>query len=84
MTDHNPIHAAAIAEAARAAGIYDPADAIAAIPAGETLPPAEAVAALKIIKPHWFRPPDARDMTPKERDAAMQRIGVNPRTIRRY
>jgi hypothetical protein len=83
MTEHSPLRAAAITEAAKAAGAYDPADAVVLIPATETLNPSEAVAALKAMRPHLFRPKQARDMTAAERDAALRAAGVNPATIRR-
>jgi hypothetical protein len=84
MTKHTPLRAAAIAEAARAAGAIDPNDVVALIPANELLHPADAVAALKSIKPHHFMPKRALDMTAEEHSAGLKKFGVNPATIRRH
>lgn len=81
MTD---LRNAAIVEAARAAGAVDASDIPAFISASETLAPAEAVAALKSVKPYLFTPPPARTLSPAEYDAALRRAGANPATIRRH
>ena len=74
MSDHTPLRAAAITEAARTAGAIDPNDAAIFIPASETLTPSEAVAALKLTKPHLFGPPDARTMKPGDYAAAKRKM----------
>jgi hypothetical protein len=83
-TSHTPLRRAALAEAARAAGAIDPNDVVALIPANELLHPTDAVAALRALRPHHFRAKQARDMSKAEYDAALTKLGVNPKTIRRH
>jgi hypothetical protein len=84
LTDHTPFRAAAITEAARQAGAIDETDILNLVPATEMMNPADAVATLKATKPHLFRAKMARDMSKAEHDAALQKLGVNPKTIRRH
>jgi hypothetical protein len=68
MSNHTPLRAAAIAEAARAAGAIDATEIPLLIGPGDGTA-AQRVAALKAAKPHLFRK-DARDMTDAEFKAA--------------
>ena len=82
--EHSAFRAAAINAEATAAGAIDNEAVLALIPSGEPMTPADAVAALKAAKPHLFRPKLSRDMTQAEYDAALQKVGVAPRTVRRH
>jgi hypothetical protein len=77
MTEHTPLRAAAIADAARQAGAIDPNEIVALIPANELMNAQDAVAALKCLKPHCFMPKHARDMTPAERAETLRKLGVH-------
>lgn len=55
MSDHTPERAAAIVDAARAAGAHDSTEMLALIPPGEMVNPADAVAKIKATKPHFFK-----------------------------
>ncbi len=81
---HSPFRAAALVAASTAAGAIDPGDILAAIPAVETMPADQAVAAIKAMKPHLFKPKNARDMTDAEYAAALEKHGIRDRAIARH
>jgi hypothetical protein len=81
---HSPFRAAALVAASTAAGAVDAGDVLANIPPGETVPPDEAVAAVKAIKPHLFKPKDARQMSDEEYRAALAKHGIRDRSIARH
>jgi hypothetical protein len=83
MSRHSELRIAAIVQAARAAGAIDADDIALFIPRKETMAPAEAVAAVKAMRPHLFNPTPAKEMTQAEYHAALVKYGVNPRMIRR-
>ncbi len=81
---HTAFRAAALVAASTAAGAIDPGDILANIPAAETMPADEAVAAVKTAKPHLFRPKQARDMGDAEYRAALEQHGIRDRAVRRH
>lgn len=79
MSEHSPARAAALIEAARTAGMVNPSAALVLVPAGDTLPALDAVAALR-SRHHGQFPRHASDMTEAEYVAAKKRRGI---TVRR-
>jgi hypothetical protein len=73
MSDHTPERAAAIVDAARAAGAHDPTEMLVLIPPGEMVNPADAVATIKARKPHFFKKSVA-EMDPAEFAAARRDV----------
>ena len=83
MNEHTPLREAAILAEGRKAGAIIEKDLLDFISPSELVSAADAVAELKIAKPHFFVPKHARDMSESEYAEACKKVGVRPGGARR-